>query len=154
MKKMIKGIIVPVLLAIIIGFILGKYVFNNYKDNLYHELSSSKLYLLQSGEYDSIESMREANNKGSYVYFKDNNKYKTVVGITKNYDSIDKIKELYSDNLLVKECYVPNGVLKSKQDEYEILLRKTNDIREVREAVDNILNLYRGGDNIKLIMVN
>ena len=43
MKKMIKGIIVPVLLAIIIGFILGKYVFNNYKDNLYNELSSSKL---------------------------------------------------------------------------------------------------------------
>ena len=140
--------------AIIIGFIFGKYVFKTYKDSLYSELSSSRLYLVENGEYDNIDTMREENSTNNYVYYKDNNKYKSVVGITRKYDNIDKIKELYSDNLKIYEYYVPVDKLDSKQDEYDNKLTNANNLKEVKEVVDNILELYKDNDSIRLIQVN
>lgn len=154
MKKIIKGVFIPVLGAIILGFIFGKYVFKTYKDSLYSELSSSRLYLVENGEYDNIDTMREENSTNNYVYYKDNDKYKSVVGITRKYDNIDKIKELYSDNLKIYEYYVPVDKLDSKQDEYDNILTNANNLKEVKEVVDNILELYKDNDSIRLIQVN
>ena len=106
MKKIINGVVIPAVIAVFIGFILGKYVFKTYKDNLYDELRSSRLYLLESGEYDTIDEMREENNSNNYVYYMEDNKYKTVVGITNKYDNVDKIKSLYSNRLNVMEYYI------------------------------------------------
>ena len=154
MKKILKGVFVPVVIAILFGYVVGRYVFREYKDNLYNELSSSRLYLIENGEYDTIDLMREENSRNNYVYYKDNNKYKTVIGITKKYDNIDKIKSLYSDNLKVYEYYVSKDIVNDKQDEYDDKLKEANDLKEVREVVDNILELYRNDDNIRLIAIN
>ena len=154
MKRIVKGVMVPVIIAVVLGFLAGKYVFREYKDSLYNELSSSRLYLVENGEYDSIEAMREDNSRNNYIYYKDNDKYKTVVGITQKYDNIDKIKSLYSDNLKVYEYYVARDNLSRKQDEYDNELMDAENIKEVREVVDNILELYRNDDNMRLIKVN
>ena len=154
MKKIIRSVFVPVFIAIILGYIGGRFVYTTYKDNLYDTLRSSRLYLVENGEYDNILDMREENSGNSYVYYKDDNKYKSVVGITKDYDNIGKIKSLYDNNLSVIEYYVANDILDSKQDEYEKKLNSASDILEVKEAVDNILNLYRSDESIKLISIN
>ena len=154
MKKILKGIFVPVFVAIFVGFIGGRFVYRTYKDNLYDSLSSSRLYLVEKGEYDDINTMREENSGNNYVYYKDDDKYKTVVGITRKFDNVNKIKKLYSDNLSVMEYYVANDMVDSKQDEYDKILNDASDIREVREAVNNILNLYRSDDSIRLIAIN
>ncbi len=154
MKKIVRGIFLPLLIAIILGYVGGRFVYKTYKDNLYDSLTSSRLYLIENGEYDSFDDMREENSGNSYVYYKDDDKYKSVVGITKNYDNIDKIKSLYSGSLSVLEYYVASDILDSKQDEYEKKLNDTNDLKEVKEAVDNILNLYRSDDKIRLISIN
>lgn len=153
MKKILKGIFVPVFMAILVGFVGGRFVYKTYRDNLYDRFSSSRLYLIEKGEYDSIDLMREENSGNNYVYYKDNDKYKTVVGITKKFDNVDKIKKLYSDNLSVMEYYVANDIIDSKQQEYDDELAQASDIQEVREVVDNILNLYRSDDNIRLIQM-
>ena len=153
MKKILKGIFVPVFMAILVGFVGGRFVYRTYRDNLYDRFSSSRLYLIEKGEYDSIDLMREENSGNNYVYYKDNDKYKTVVGITKKFDNVDKIKKLYSDNLSVMEYYVANDIIDSKQQEYDDELAQASDIQEVREVVDNILNLYRSDDNIRLIQM-
>ena len=119
MKKILKGIFVPVFVAIIVGYVGGRFVYKTYKDSLYDSLSSSRLYLVQNGEYDSIDKMREENSGNNYVYYKDDDKYKTVVGITRKFDNVNKIKELYNDNLSVMEYYVANDMVDSKQDEYD-----------------------------------
>ena len=98
--------------------------------------------------------MREDNNGNNYVYYQDEDGYKTVVGITMYYDNVDKIKKLYSDKLEVSEYYVSNDFFNNKQNEYDDELTNTNDIYEVKEVVDNILNLYRSDDSIKLISIN
>lgn len=154
MKKKICGIIVPVLIAMFVGYVGGKFVYRTYLDNLYDTLRSSRLYLVERGVYDTIDTMREDNSDTNYVYYKDNDKYKTVVGITKDFDNVKKIKSLYSDKLSVMEYYVANDIINSKQDEYEKELNKAEDYKEVKEAVDNILNLYRSDDTIRLIAID
>lgn len=154
MKKVFKGLFIPIFVAIICGYIGGKFVYKTYHDNLYNSLKSSKLYLIENGEYEDINIMREENSKNNYVYYKDDDKYKSVVGITKDYKNIDKIKSLYSDNLYVLEYYLPNDNIDSKQDEYEKLLYNASNTKDIKEAVDNILNLYRNDDFIRLISIN
>ena len=68
----------PIFIAVLFGFIGGRFVYKTYKDNLYDSLSSSRLYLIENGTYDSIDNMREENSTNNYIYYKDNNKYKTV----------------------------------------------------------------------------
>ncbi len=154
MKQKIIKIFTPIIIAIIFGFISGKFIYKTYKDNLYNNLKSSRLYLIEKGTYDSIENMREDNNTNNYIYYKDNNRYKTVIGITNNYDNIEKIKSLYNDTLSVEEYYIPNEKIDNKQFEYEKQISNTNDLKEVKEAVDNILNLYKSDDSFRLIAIN
>jgi len=158
MKKVLNGllksIIIPVVISILFGYVCGKFFYQTYRDSINGDLTSSKLYLIKNGEYDTYDNMREENSGNNYVYYKDDNTYKTVIGITRNYDNISKIKNLYSDELSVEEYYVPTEYLDSKQDEYDLVLSKTEDIYEVKEIVDNILNLYRSDDSIKLISIN
>ena len=141
MKKIIKSIIVPVLIAILFGYISGKYLYKTYKDNLYNNLKSSKLYLIENGKYYSVTNMREENSNNNYIYYKDNDIYKTIVAITNNYDNIAKIKSLYSNDLAVEEYYIKNDNIDKKQLEYEKILSSTNNKQELKDAVDNILNL-------------
>ena len=80
--------------------------------------------------------------------------YKTVVGITKDENNLEKIKSLYDNSLYVEEYYVSTELLNDKQKEYDILLNNTNNIYEVKEVVDNILSLYKEDDMIRLILMN
>ena len=154
MKKILKGILVPVIVASLFGYVGGKFVYKTYRDNLYDSLTSSRLYLVENGAYADIETMREENSNNNYVYYKDQDKYKSVVGITKDYSNVEKIKSLYSDKLSVIEYYVDNNIIDSKQDEYEKMLTDADSVYQVKEAVDNILNLYRSDDSIRLIAIN
>ena len=147
------GIFIPLVISMIFGYVLGKLVYKVYGDDIENKLSSSKLYLVENGEYLTYDNMREENTGNNYVYYKDEDGYKTVVGITKNIDNVNKIKKLYNDSVRVEEYYVSSELLNDKQNEYDILLSNTDDVYEVREVVDNILNLYREDDTIKLVLV-
>lgn len=151
MIKKIFNLLVPIISAVICGYVMGKFVYNNYRDDITEDLRSSKIYLVENGTYDSYEEMREENNQNNYVYYMDDDGYKTVVGITRDYDNIDKIRKIYSDNLYVDEYYISREYMDSKQDEYDKELNDTDDVYVIREVVDNILNLYRKEDSIKLI---
>ena len=152
MRKIIKGFLVPLGVSMMFGFMCGKMVYSVYEDDISNKLNSSKLYLVENGKYLTYDMMREENNGNNYVYYKDDEGYKTVVGITKNEDNIDKIKSLYSDDVRILEYYISSDMLDEKQNEYDIQLSNTKDIYEVREVVDNILNLYREEDTIKLVL--
>ena len=151
MKTILKTFFLPIALAIIIGVILGFNFYKTYKDNLDKDLTSRKLYFLENGEYDNIDKMREANLGNNYVYYKLNNKYKSVIAITNTYDNINKIKDLYSDNFKVTEYYIGSDVLDNKQYEYDKLLSNATNPTEVKEMIDNILKLYQSDNNLRLI---
>ena len=153
MKKIFKGVFIPLVVSMSFGFVCGKLVYRVYGDKVSDKLSSSRLYLIENGEYLTYDSMREDNNGNNYIYYKDEEGYKTVVGITRDIDNVDKIKNLYSNTMKVEEYYISNDLVNEKQEEYDTMLKNTDDIHEVREVVDNILNLYREDETIKLVLV-
>ena len=152
MNKFMNGFIVPLVVSMIFGFVCGKLVYSVYNEDIENRLSSSKIYLVENGEYLTYDLMREENNGNNYVYYKDEEGYKTVVGITKNEDNIDKIKSLYSDSVWIEEYYISSDLVNDKQNEYDIMLSNTDDLYEVKEVVNNILSLYREEDTIKLVL--
>lgn len=154
MKNILKTFISPIIISLVIGLILGLSFYKTYKDYLHDDLSSTKLYLIQNGEYDNIDNMRKDNLGNNYVYYKINNKYKTVIGITNNYDNIAKIKTLYNDSIEVTEYYIAKDNLDNKQYEYDKLLSKTNNQEEIKTYVDDILKLYQNDNNLRLIALN
>ena len=113
MKKIMKGFLIPLFVAMLFGFVSGKLVYSIYNEDIENRLSSSKIYLIENGEYLTYDMMREENNGNNYIYYKDDNGYKTVVGITKNEENIDKIKSLYSDSVKVEEYYISSNLVHS-----------------------------------------
>ena len=154
MKRIVKGIFVPLVVSMLFGFISAKLVYSIYGEDIENKLSSSKIYLVQNGAYDTYDSMREENSGNNYVYYMDEDGYKTVVGITRDENNIEKIKSLYSDSVSVEEYYVSTELLSDKQGEYDLMLNNTDNVYEVREVVDNILSLYREDDTIRLVLSN
>ena len=152
MKKFMNGFIIPLVVSMIFGFVCGKLVYSVYNEDIGNRLSSSKIYLVENGEYLTYDMMREENNGNNYVYYKDEEGYKTVVGITKNEENIDKIKSLYSDSVWIEEYYISSDLVNDKQNEYDLMLSNTDDLYEVKEVVNNILSLYREEDTIKLVL--
>lgn len=152
MKNIFKGLIFPLGVSVFFGFICGKLVYSVYNEDIENKLSSSKLYLVLNGEYLTYDLMREENNGNNYIYYKDDDGYKSVIGITKDIDNVEKIKKLYSDNLKVEEYYISSDLFNDKQLEYDLELKNTDNIYEVRDVVDNILNLYREDETIKLVL--
>ena len=117
MKRIVRGYIIPLVISVLFGFVSAKLVYGVYNDSVEKSLSSSKLYLIENGKYLTYDTMREENNGNNYVYYKDEDGYKTVVGITRNYDNIDKIKSLYSDSVNVEEYYISTELLNDKKNE-------------------------------------
>ena len=154
MKKIIRVLFIPLVISMMFGFVFGKLLYGVYSEEIESKLSSSKLYLIQNGEYESYDMMREENNGNNYVYYMDDGGYKTVVGITRDESNVEKIKKLYSDIVSVEEYYISSEFLNDKQSEYDLILNNTDDVYEVKKVVDDILSLYREDDTVRLVLVN
>lgn len=153
MKKKVFSFLFPLIISILVGYVCGKIVYSTYSDGISNELKSSKIYLIENGNYDTYEEMREANNKNNYLYYIDEDKYRTVVGITQRSDNIEKIKKIYNDNLLVDECYISNENINSEQVKYDKELNEISTNDEIRSIVDDILGLYKKDESVRLVSI-
>ena len=61
-KKLFKGVFIPLVVSMLFGFVSAKAIYSLYDEEIKDKLSSSKIYLVQSGKYNSYDSMREDNN--------------------------------------------------------------------------------------------
>jgi len=152
MKKTIKSFVLPVLISVVTGFVFAKVVYGIYQDNIDIRLSSSKIFLLKNGEYKTYEDMRKDNNYNNYVYYQDDNIYKSIVGITNDEENVDKMKEIFTLPLEVEEYYIAEYLIDDKQKEYDLKLKNTNDDKEIKLLVDDILNIYKKNDSITFIL--
>lgn len=154
MKNIIKKAIIPVFLSIICGFVCGHFVYKIYLDGDMLSIDNNIIYLIQSGAYSSYNNMR-ANTIGyDYIYFEEDDLYKTVIGVTKNKENIKKIKKVYDREVVVNEYYIENIDLNNKLISYDNILSKEDNEEEIKKIIIDMLNLYKGDDNIKLTKVS
>lgn len=154
MKKILFRVFIPVFLSILFGFLCGKMVYQIYLDDEYFSMIDKKIYLLQNGAYSSYDSMKENSISYNYVYFYEDNLYKTVIGITKNKDNIEKIKKMYDCDIVVNSYYTASSDLNKKLDELDSKLKLLEEEDEIKEVIDMSLKLYDEDSEIKLVKIS
>lgn len=140
--------IVYVVVAIIMGVIIGKYIYNGYENELTTALAESKVedvYLLQYGVYSNEELMKKNTEKlKKYFYYVDDNKYHVLIGITKDKSLKDKIVNSYNleDNIYLKKINVDNSEFNELLKQYDILVKNTENKTTILNAENQILSKY------------
>jgi len=154
MKDILKKAIIPIFLSIICGGICGRMVYKIYLGDSEMSLSGNVIYLVQNGAYSSYDNMKINTVGYNYVYFEEDNLYKTVIGVTKNKNNIEKIKNFYSGDVVINEYYIDNIELNNKLNEYDdILLKETNE-DNIKNIIVEMLNLYKDDKSTKLIKIS
>lgn len=130
------------LLAILLGGITGKILYNKYEDTTLVFNENNTAYFLQEGVYDTKESMnRNTKDINPKLVINKNNKYYVYVGISKSLDGINKIKRVYKRkgyNVISKEKKINDESFLINLAQYDILLESnttTNDILTIEEVV-------------------
>ena len=154
MKAIIKKAMIPIFLSIICGCICGRVVYKIYLGDNELAYDGNLIYLVQSGAYSSYDSMRTNTIGYDYVYYEEDELFKTVIGITKNSNNIEKIKKVYGGEIIINEYYIEDPKLNSKIIEYDSMLSKEEDNNKIKDIVIEMLNLYKGENNIKLIKIS
>lgn len=154
MKEILKKAMIPIFLSIICGCVCGRVVYKIYLGNNELAYGGNLIYLVQSGAYSSYDNMRSNTIGYNYVYYEEDELYKTVIGITKNKENIDKIKKVYDGEVIISEYYIEDELLNSKIIEYDNMLKKEEDNDKIKEIVIEMLNLYKGENDIKLIKIS
>ena len=144
MKKKLKKVLIPCFLSIICGSICGKLIYGIYDKEIDEYISGEKIYLIQAGAYSDYDNMVKNTSLNNYVYYKDDDGlFKSIVGVTENKDNIEKIKNTYSNEVIVSEYYSTDTELNQKINELDKKLNQTDTKEEIQKLVLEVLNLYK-----------
>lgn len=144
MKKKLIKVLFPVFLSVICGAICGRIVYSIYDKKLEEDLNGEKIYLIQSGAYSSYDNMVNHTLLSNYIYYEDDDGlYKSIIGLTEDYDNIEKIKNTYKANVLVSEYYSKDKELNKKIKEYDNKIKNTSNLEEIKKIVSEMLTLYK-----------
>ena len=144
MKKKLKKVLFPCFLSVICGAICGRLVYSIYDKKLDEDLNIKKIYLIQSGAYSTYDNMLNQTLLSNYVYYEDDDGlYKSIVGITEDYNNIEKIKNTYKADVLISEYYSDDKELNQKLKEYDQKIKQTNDEKQIKQLVAEMLALYK-----------
>ena len=154
MKEKIKKIVTPIFLSIVCGCVCGRLMFSIYEEKGSSVLNSNLIYLLEDNTYEDYDSMKASTISSNYVYYEENGKYKAVVAMTKNKDNIQKIREVYGKELTVSEYLLNDDEVNGKLEEYDDKLKNVNDNEEIKDIIIEMINVYKGLENIKMVKIS
>ena len=136
--------IIPVLSAVILGYLCANYVISEYNTNL--DTRGSNVYFLQIASYNDYDSTNDKypdiKNK---LTIKEGNKYCTYIGITMDKKEDNRIKELYSKNkidLYIKTIKINNVSFINELEQYDVLLKNSKTKEEIDQVLRSILSSY------------
>lgn len=143
MKKYIGSI----LLSIVVGIYLGKFMLNQYDDITVFSVSNnaSTLYFLEAGVYNTTDEMKSSmSNFSYYIYNIDDNGIHAYIGITKNKKNSKKIKDYWQElgyDIYEREISISNSNFISVLEEYDKLFENAEG-EGIEDICGQILNSY------------
>lgn len=140
----------PLISAIVIGFLLGKFMFNQYdsktKIKTVFNQKGEKVYFLQQGVYSSKENMeKNTASFDSYIYDLIDDKYYVYVGITKNEQNVEKLQGFFEDMgyiIYVKEFNIDNVSFLESLETFDTMLSNTDSTKTIKSITSQILSKY------------
>lgn len=134
--------------AIIIGAILGNFLFEQYKlesSEVIKEVNST--YFLVNGTFSTKEqASKAAVDIGPYLIVKEDANYVVYLAITLSNDNLEKLKEMYNDEDIeasIKKMSVDNEEFLATLEQMDILLEKASTKEEIESINEVILANYQ-----------
>ena len=141
-KKFIKYIVI----ASVIGILIGKYVFDQSKNEAKSVISDDNyVYLMQYGVYKDIENIKNnVSDLKNYIYVKEKDGYHIYIGISKNQKNLQKVGDFLGvlANIYIKRVKINNMEFLESLDQYDALIDQTDDIEVIVNAQKQILSKY------------
>ena len=134
-KKKIAYFLIP----IIIGFILGVVIYNDYKKGLDNSLYNA--YLIQIGSFKDDSEI----NTSKYLVLKEDGIYNVYAGITTKLSNASKIKELYDKEKIysiIKPTIIDNVEFMNNLVQYDLLLSEVDNKDNIISINDVIISNY------------
>lgn len=138
--------IIPIICSILLGWLFGNFIYNQYSSISKEYEKSETIYFLQQGVYADDQVLKKnISNLESYTTIEDNDKYYVYIGITNSYEDALKIKDVYKEqgyNLYIKEDKINNEFFINDLKQYSTLLKSTNDFSKLNSILKVILASY------------
>ena len=148
MKRKLKKVLMPIFLSVICGSICGRIVYDIYDKELETDMNGEKIYLIQAGAYSTYDNMVNNTSLNNYIYQEDNDGlFKSIIGVTENYDNIENIKSTYSAEVIVSEYYSKDQELNQQIKEYDEKIKNSSNTEEIKSIVLEMLTLYKDQDS-------
>lgn len=144
-----KKYFILVVLAVAIGFFMGKTFLEQYDSFEGIKLTSSNgeiLYFIKYGEYSSMEEMEHGTiTLSNYIYNEINNKFYVYIGITNDNDNLVKLTNYFSKlgyNVYTEEFLVTNNRFLEVLKNYDSILKNTDDDVVIASISSQVLTKY------------
>lgn len=138
---------IPVISSIVIGFLFGKIIFNQYETTVEAFNDGERLYFIELGVYNDEEEMNsKIKNINEYIYLIEDDIYHVYCGITKNKKISEKVKEYYlknGNNVYVKEKSVSNDKFLNILAEYDKIIDITSSDKDIMTIEKIVLSNYK-----------
>ena len=148
---MTKSFFITMLVAILIGAVLGNFLFEQYKlesETVIKEVNST--YFLVEGTYSTETQATKAVTSNTdidpYIIVKEDANYIVYLAITASNDNLEKLKKMYEEkdvNASIKKMSIENEEFLATLEQMDILLNnaKTND--EITSITEVVLANYQ-----------
>lgn len=147
---MTKSFFITMLIAILIGAVLGNFLFEQYKlesESVIKEVNST--YFLMEGSYSTKEQANKVvsdNNIKTYLIVKEDANYIVYLAITSSNDNLEKLKKMYKEdgiNTSIKKMSIDNKEFLAMLEQMDILLNKTSSNDEILAINEVVLANYQ-----------
>ena len=145
---MTKSFFITMLVAILIGSVLGNFLFEQYKlesESVIKEVNST--YFLMEGSYSAKEQAKKAvTDIKTYLIVKEDANYIVYLAITSSNDNLEKLKKMYKEdgiNTSIKKMSIDNKEFLAMLEQMDILLNKTSSNDEILAINEVVLANYQ-----------
>lgn len=136
--------LVPIFFSILVGFLFGRVIFDNYsKKSVLAFNEGEKVYLVKLASYDSLDKIE---NSKSLLVLSNDSSYNLYAGITKQKDNANKIISYYKDSykdITIDTLYVNDLKFLTELKEYDKLVSIVNKKDDLISIESIILANYK-----------
>lgn len=136
--------LVPIFFSILVGFLFGRVIFDNYhKKSVLAFNEGEKVYLVKLASYDSLDKIE---NSKSLLVLSNDSSYNLYAGITKQKDNANKIINYYKDSykdITIDTLYINDLKFLTELKEYDKLVSIVNKKDDLISIESIILANYK-----------
>ena len=140
-----KKIIIKGILFIVIGFFIGQFLFADKIELIKRLQKGDTYYFLEEGVYNNYDNIQNNLNINRRVIENNNNKYHVYIGITRDKEVLEKLKEIYKKdniNITVKEKILESVEFKTNVEQFDLLIKQTKDNSQILTIEEVVIANY------------